>query len=213
MSKTTPPGDPHQDAGLIAVLAWYAIVGCALFALAVLIADFVVPGHDAVADTISDLGAGRYEFIVDIGLYAFSAALIAIALLAAHVHMDGWRWSAGVVGFALFGLIVFLVGARNEYGDSDNEGFVIHIYLVYAIGALMAGLPWAMAEGAGRIAPTYRRILIALSLIWALSAPFFFFMPDGYDGLYERYLGLIAMAAVVTLAWMFLQQRRVARAP
>lgn len=115
---------------LIYGLAWYAVVGCVLFVGSIFVADFIVPNHAPLADTISDLAAGRYEFIVDIGLYAFSASLVSIALLAAHIHLGGKRWSVGVIGFALFGLIVFLIGARNEYGDSDDEGIVIHIYLV-----------------------------------------------------------------------------------
>lgn len=41
----------------------------------------------------------------------------------------------------MLGLLVFLVGTRNEYGDSDNEGMVIHIYSIYALGILMAVVP------------------------------------------------------------------------
>lgn len=198
----------QENPVLIRALAWYAIAGCAIFTLSILIADFVVPNHDWVADTISDLGAGEYEFIVDIGIYAFSASLISIALLCAHVHLGGWSWSVGIIGFALLGLIVFLVGARNEYGDSDNEGIVIHIYLVYGIGFLMTVLPLAMAGGAARMGALYRRVLIGLAVVWALSAPVFFFLPDDIDGIYERYLGVIAMTAVCTLAVLFIARAR-----
>lgn len=207
--KSGPPSFEIEPQ-LLRGLGYCALAGCGLFILSVLIADFVVPDHDWIADTISDLGAGRYEFIVDIGLYAFSAALISVALLAAHAHMGGWRWSLGVVGFALFGLIVFLVGARNEYGDRDSEGVVIHSYLVYAIGLLMAAVPWLMAEGAGRARAGYGRVLVGISALWIVSAPWFFFLPDGIDGLYERGLGFIAMAAVVTLAWLMIGLGRAA---
>jgi len=190
------------------VLGWYAITGCVIFAATILIADLVVPDHDWVADTISDLGAGRYEFIVDIGIYAFSASLVSIALLAAHVHLGDRGWSVGIVGFALLGLIVFLVGARNEYGDGDSEGVVIHAWLVYALGLLMATLPWAMADGAGREGRGYGRVLIGISILWTISAPVFFFLPDGVDGLYERYLGLVAVGAVITLAALFIRRAR-----
>ena len=64
----------RERPGLVRLLAWYAIFGCILFSGMILIADFVVPGHDWIADTISDLGAGEYEYIVDIGIYAFSAS-------------------------------------------------------------------------------------------------------------------------------------------
>ena len=198
----------HQThPALVTALAWYALLGCAIFAVSILIADVVVPDHDWIADTISDLGAGRYEFIVDIGIYAFSAALIAVALLAAHVHLGGWRWSAGLIGFAVLGLIVFLVGARNEYGDQDQDGVVIHIYLVYALGLMLAVLPWAMAEGADRIDRRRGHALRGLSILWAVSAPVFFFLPDTVDGIYERYLGLIAFAVTGVIASLYLWRR------
>ena len=189
-------------------LGSYAVLGCIIFAVAILIADFVVPDHDWIADTISDLGAGRYEFIVDIGIYAFSASVISIALLAAHDHLGGWRWSIGAIGFAVLGLIVFLVGSRNEYGDDDSDGWVIHVYLVYALGLLMALLPWAMSQGARRISSNVSRILVAISILWTLSAPVFFFLPNNIDGLYERYLGLISFFTVSTMAWLFISHAR-----
>lgn len=211
MTAETAPPSIEEEPMLMIGLGYFAIVGCVIFVVSILIADFVVPDHDWIADTISDLGAGQYEFIVDIGIYAFSASLISIALLAAHVHMGGWRWSAGILAFALLGLITFLVGARNEYGDNDSEGVVIHIYLVYALGALFFASPLLMAHGAGRASRRYKYTLAALAIVWALSAPVFFMLPDGVDGLYERYLGVIAMAIVVTFAWFFINRGRALR--
>jgi len=198
------PAERPADAGFVAALSWFAVLGCGVFALSILIADFVVPDHDWIADTISDLGAGQYEYIVDVGIYTFSASLISIALLAAHIHMGGWRWSIGIVGLAMLALIVFLVGARNEYGDSDTDGAVIHIYLVYALGAFMAVIPLFMAAGAGRAGGRYGLVLKGIGALWILCAPVFFFLPDTVDGIYERYLGLIAFAMVVTLARFFM---------
>lgn len=211
MSQTPLPPSPYIAPSLVTLLASYAVIGCVLLAASVVAADVIVPGHDWVADTISDLGAGRYEFIVDSGLYAFSAALVAIAVAAAHVHLGGRGWSAGIVAFALMGLIVFLVGARNEYGDSDNEGVVIHIYLVYALGVLMAVAPWAMARAAGQMGQGYTRLLRAIAVLWVLTAPVFFFLPTGIDGVYERVLGLLAIMAVCTLAHLLLRYARALR--
>ena len=198
----------QRDEAFVIALSSYAILGCAIFGLAILIADFAVPNHDWIADTISDLGAGKYEFIVDIGIYAFSASLVSVALAAAHVHLGGWRWSLGVVGLALLALIVFLVGARNEYGDNDSEGVVIHIYLVYVLGLLLAVLPWAMGQGASRVGANYRRVLFGLSVLWTISAPIFFFLPNNVDGIYERYLGLIGFGVVITMASLFINYAR-----
>lgn len=206
MTTETGEAKVRERPELLIFFGSYAILGCVIFSGMILIADFVVPDHDWIADTISDLGAGRYEFIVDIGIYAFSASLISIALLAAHVHLGNWRWSFGIVGFTVLGLIVFLVGARNEYGDNGNEGFVIHSYLVYALGLLMAVLPWCMSDGARRCGAIYGKVLVGLSGLWTISAPAFFLLPTDVDGLYERYLGVIAMTAVITLAMLFLKR-------
>ena len=196
---------------MMLVLGWYAIAGCAIFALSILIADFVVPDHDWIADTISDLGAGEYEYIVDIGIYAFSASLLAIALLAAHVHMGGWGWSLGLVGVAILALVVFLIGARNEYGDQDQDGTVIHIYLVYAVGIVMLLVPLLMRPGAQRAGDFYGYALVAIAVAWAIAAPIFFFLPDSIDGIYERGLGLIAFALVIVLARLFILRGRALR--
>lgn len=206
MSRETVDPEVADKPELMLALGYYAIFGCVVFTASIFIADMVVPNHDWIADTISDLGAGKYEYIVDIGLYAFSASLIALALLAAHVHMGGWGWSLGLVALALLGLIVFLVGARNEYGDKDSEGVVIHIYLVYALGALLAAIPFLMAHGARRAGAIYGTILPAFGYVWIICAPVFFFLPDSIDGIYERFLGLLAFVPVITLARLFIMR-------
>ena len=195
--------DNGQDPALGKWLSLYAIFGTLALMAAILVADAIVPDHDWIADTISDLGAGKYEFIVDTGLYAYSASFIALSLLAAHCHMGGAKWSLGLVGLALLGMIVFLVGARNEYGDGDNEGVVIHIYLVYALGALLTLVPWLMSEGVAKVSGKAAKGMIAFSIVWTLSAPIFFFLPDSVDGIYERYLGLLAGAFTIGFAWFF----------
>jgi len=202
------PAAVTEQPHLIRVLSLFAVFGCLALAGSILVADFVVPNHDWVADTISDLGAGRYEFIVDIGLYAFAFALICLAVLAAHVHLGGWDWSVGIFALTLFGLLVFLIGARNEYGDNDSDGWVIHTYLVYAVGITMTVACFALARGAARVSPRYRTILIATGIVWVASAPVFFFLPTDIDGIYERYLGAMSFVLALALAHLFYQRAK-----
>lgn len=197
-----------EQPGLLFALSLIAVLGCLALAGSILIADFVVPDHDWIADTISDLGAGRYEFIVDIGLYTFSAGLIGLAVSAAHVHLGAWDWSIGIVALITFGLLVFLIGARNEYGDNDDEGWVIHSYLVYGVGLAMPVVCFAMARGAARASRCYRRILIATGSVWVICAPVFFFLPTDIDGIYERFLGGVACVMVLTFAHLFYQRSK-----
>ncbi len=202
------PAEVTEQPVLLRTLSLLAVFGCIALAASVLIADFVVPNHDWIADTISDLGAGRYEFIVDTGLYVFSAGLIGLAVLAGHVHLGVWDWSVGIIALIIFGLLVFLIGARNEYGDNDSEGWVIHSYLVYALGVAMTVACFALARGAARASPRYRTILIAAGIVWVASAPVFFFLPTEIDGLYERYLGAVSFVLVLTLAHLFYQRAK-----
>jgi len=208
--SSIPPSASEQPRFLMGLAAIMAI-GPVIFTIAILIADFVVPNHDWIADTISDLGAGKYEFIVDIGIYAYSASLIAGAVGASHAHMDDTRWSAGIYILIFTGLIVFLVGARNEYGDNDSDGMVIHSYLVYGLGAAFLLAPWLMAKGADRADGPYGRIFRGASIAWLLAAPWFFFLPTGIDGIYERGLGLITFVFTLSLAHLLWTRGRLLR--
>jgi hypothetical protein len=133
-------------------------------------------------------------------------------VLAAHVHLGAWDWSVGIIALIVFGLLVFLIGARNEYGDNDSEGWVIHTYLVYALGLAMAVACFALARGAARAGPRYRTILIGTGVVWCASAPIFFFLPTEVDGIYERYLGAVSFVLVLTLAHLFHQRAKLRKA-
>ena len=85
---------------------------------------------------------------------------------------------------------------------------VIHIYLVYALGLIMLTVPWLLSRGFADISSFLAKSLKVISLLWLVSAPPFFFLPTGIDGVYERYLGLIAMAMVVLLGRFFIQRGR-----
>lgn len=204
--RQTPnhPGAPVlEHPHLLRGMALIAFVGPLIFAISILIADVVVPDHDWIADTISDLGAGRYEFIVDTGIYAYSATLIACAVAASHAHLGGRGWTLGIYGLIAAGLIVFLIGARNEYGDGDDSIWHIHIYLVLAVYVIFAVVPWAMASGMVAISPRAGRVAKGMALVWIPTAPVFLFMSTEIDGIYERFLGLQTFVFVYALAMVF----------
>ncbi|WP_224813477.1 DUF998 domain-containing protein [Hasllibacter sp. MH4015] len=190
------------------VLGTIGLIGTLIGIVGVIVAQMMVPGHDWIADTISDLGAGENEIIMDVALYAFAAGIFAVALCGAHAHLGGVGWSGGVAILALLAAAVVVIGARNEYGDGDSDGVVVHIYVVYALGVGFLAAPLLMAGGLGEDSEARRRWLIGLAILWGLSAPVFFFLPTSIDGLYERGLGLIACAIIALLAWTFVQRGR-----
>lgn len=195
---------------LLMLLGAIGILGCVSLILGTLIAQNIVPDHDWMADTISDLGAGKWEIIMDIALYGFAAGLFATALAASHAHLGGVGWSVGVFSLAALAALVIVVGARNEYGDGDSEGVVIHIYLVYGLGLFFLLAPLCMASGIGRDHPVSKWLLIVLGIAWGVAAPAFLMMPTDIDGLFERGLGVIACAIVTVLCVVFCRRGRAA---
>ncbi|KAF0675732.1 DUF998 domain-containing protein [Profundibacterium mesophilum] len=198
---------------LLKLCAIIAALGAASLILGTLAAQVVVPGHDWIADTISDLGAGQYEIVMDVALYGFAAGLFVAALAASHSHMGGSGWTAGLFSLAILGAIVVVVGARNEYGDGDKEGVVIHSYLVYGLGFFFTATPLLMRPGFARIMPWMGWALLILAIGWVIVAPIFLLVPTSIDGLLERVLGVIAAAMLCTMCAGFWQRGKdVARA-
>lgn len=189
-------------------LGTIGIAGCAVSILGTLIAPFFVPDYNWMADTISDLAAGDSEIIMDVALYCFAAGLFAVTLAASHAHLGRVSWSVGVFSLAILSALVVIIGARNEYGDADSEGVVIHVYLVYALGFFFALAPLSMAQAIGIGHRWAKWSLLVLAVLWSVGSPIFFFLPTSFDGLFERVLGLIACAIVTVLSIVFLIRGR-----
>ena len=212
-----PAARPHVDRGereqphLLIGLAILGLLGCVSLAVGSVVAAVYVPDYDWVADTISDLGAGQHQRIMDWTLYGFAAGIMATALAAAHAHLGRHAWSAGIVSLAIIAALVIVIAARDEYGDGDTGGVVIHIYLVYALGALFLLAAWAMAWAIADRHPHAKRALIVFGALWAVTAMAFLMSPDGIDGLVERVAGLWAAGIVVTLCLVFLYRGRAGR--
>ncbi|KIN62090.1 putative membrane protein [Sulfitobacter noctilucicola] len=208
------PHDDHQypAPGFIAILWWLAILGAVGLIGGNIAGSIIVPGHDFMADTVSDLAAGRYEIIQDISLYGFAVSLFALALAAAYIHDGSGRWSILVFSLALLAALVIIIGARNEYGDNDSDGVVIHIYLVYALGALFAVAFGISALEGNRVAPWFGTLSLFSLIIWAVGAPVFFIMPTAYDGVWERGLGVITIIWTIAFALGLRRYSRVRRA-
>ncbi|WP_334061057.1 DUF998 domain-containing protein [Limimaricola cinnabarinus] len=188
---------------LLKLLALAGFLGCASLILGTLIAQMLVPDYNWMRDTISDLAAGRWEIVMDLALYGFGGGLLATALAASHSHLGRGGWSVGVVSLVLLSVLVAIIGARNEYGDNDAGGVVLHIYFVYLLGMLFLAVPFTMAPGLQKDHGGAAKALILLGVAWAIVAPIFFFVPTGIDGLVERILGLIACGIVGTLCSVF----------
>lgn len=190
---------------LMIFLGFLGIAGCLTLILGTLVAPFYVPNHNWWSDTISDLAAGDSEIIMDVALYGFAIGIMATALAASHDHLGKSGWSIGVLSLAAIAGVVVIVGARNEYGDGDNEGVVVHIYLVYMLGALFALVPATMTSGLRGVAPWTARAMIALGAVWVVFVPVFLTMGTKWDGLVERIMGLAACGMIAVLSTVALR--------
>lgn len=219
--STAGKAQGRQDAAPTTERPWLLIVcglvglgGCAALIIGTLIAPSFVPDYDWIADTISDLAAGRWEIVMDVALYGFAAGLMASALGAAHAHLGRAGWSAGVLALSVLAAQVVIIGARNEYGDGDNEGVVIHIYVVYAMGVLFALVSATMQAGLRTSRHvTAGKWLIGLGIAWTVTAPMFLMSPTTIDGLLERILGVFACGMVGVLSVIFLRRGLAGRQP
>lgn len=200
----------HERPFLLMFLGVLGCLGCLSMIAGTVAAQIIVPDHDWIADTISDLGAGRWEIVMDTALYGFAAGLLATSLAAAHAHQGRVGWSVGVVSLAVIAVLVIVVGARNEYGDGDQDGVVLHMYFVYALGAMFLLTPLSMAAGVGDDHPRGKMWLIGLGVAWGLMTPVFLASPNWIDGLLERALGLVACGIVVVLSITFFKRGRCA---
>ena len=199
MRRTTH--SPH----LLIGAAVLALAGSSALVAGNVVGSILVPGHDWMAETVSDLGAGPLEIVQDVALYGYAAGLAACAVGAAHAHMDGLRWSGGILCLLVLAALVVVIGARNEYGDGDREGVVVHMYLVYLMGLLFLLGPLLMARGMGHVRAIYRRLSLGCGIVWGIGAPLFFMAPTDIDGLIERLLGIVSIVWILTLARFFVE--------
>ena len=196
------PDNDHQSlaTGFMQILVWLTVLGAVGLVGGNIVGSIVVPGHDFVADTVSDLAAGRYEIIQDVSLYGFATSLFALALAAAHVHNGTTSWSILTFTLAFLAVCVVIIGARNEYGDGDSAGIVIHIYIVYALGLLFSVVFAIAGLRGGRIADFIVPVSWVCFVLWITGAPIFFFLPTEWDGLWERGLGVVSVVWAITFA-------------
>ncbi|MGP1394257.1 MAG: DUF998 domain-containing protein [Inquilinaceae bacterium] len=194
----------------LTALGSLGLLGCLVLLVGTLVAPFFVSDYNWVSDTISDLAAGHSEIVMDVALYGFAAGLVATALAASHSHRGTIGWSFGVLSLAILAALVVIIAARNEYGDGDSEGVVVHAYLVYGLGALFLIVPACMAPSLGGDHGWAKWTLIGLAVLWCAAAPVFLLAPTSVDGLIERALGLIACAIIGTLCAVFVHRGRTA---
>ena len=178
-----PVGGRPLD-GWASILAW-------LGAVAVVVANIVGARlHDETglfADTISNLAAGRYSWVLDGALIAFAVGMAAVGIALWRYRLDGWRWHAGVALLMVTAAAIVVIALYEEYGDGDTGGTTIHLEVVIGMAVAFALTTWLLAPGLTRIGDRWAAFSALTGFGWVLlGLAYFFLAPDGWDGLIER---------------------------
>ena len=191
--------DSGTDA-LSRVLGGVAIAGSLTTVVTDLAGVALADRISLTADTISNMAAGNYDLLADLGLYAFVIGVIATTAGLLRWRIDRTDWKAGAAMLVIFAAAIVLVAGYEAY--STGDGPVIHIYLVYALGI---AFPLAVLLTAGQIYEIDKRVGAAcyvLGAAFAIMGPGLFMMPTAWDGLYERFLAFLMVAWFVTMGVM-----------
>ena len=182
-----------------------AVLGAVAVVAANLVGAWLHPTTGLLADTISNLAAGRYHWVLDAALVVFAVALVMIAIALWDFDLDGWRWRAGAICVGLTGLLIVLIGLYNEYGDGEPGGVTIHLEAVIAMGLLFTAGTILLSFGLVRIGTYWSGMTVLSGVVWLVLGVAFFFAPDGWDGLVER------LAAGALVVWMLSMARLIGR--
>ena len=162
-----------------------------------------------VGETISNLAAGEWDILADLGIYAFVVGVLAVTVGLARWRVTRWDWRLGIVLLVVLAVDYTLIAAYEAY--STGDGPQIHYKLVYLMGV---AFPLTVLLTAGQFYEIDKRLGIALYVggaLWAIAAPFLFVVPTAWDGLYERALALGKLAWFVTMGVMIWRDPDVVR--
>lgn len=169
---------------------------------------WTIAEHDMIADSISDLGRGPHKWIMDTGFYMNSAAMLALAIAAAHLHLGRARWSFGIFALALLALLTTMIGLWDAFHTAEHNppGMTVHTWLTFGLAPLYFAGPLLMADGAARLYSWMKPAFYASAALWIVFAVAFKLVPTSFDGLMEKIAVTATYGWTLPLAWLFLRQ-------
>ncbi|MCP1199910.1 DUF998 domain-containing protein [Notoacmeibacter sp. MSK16QG-6] len=198
---------------VLETIGWIVLVCCLLVVCTDLILGFFLqPNYSPISDTISDLAAGgRYAKWQDLAMEAFAISIVLTGIGLLMARRTGGRWIAGAAAMVVTGILVFFIAKRDEYGDLDKGGLVLHYWMVYAMAALVPASLLLLRKDIAHRSDRTRAILIlfaALTILWIVGSPIFYFMDTAYDGLIERALAAVMIVWIAVCARSLTKERR-----
>lgn len=203
----TFPGRPRPE--LLLVCGLVALTGN-LAPILTMVISAGIAEHDMIADTISDLGRGPHRWIMDTGFYLNSAAMLALAIAAAHLHLGRTGWSLGILVLALLALLTTMIGLWDAFhtGPDNPPGMTVHTWLTFGLAPLYLAGPLLMAPGAASLHPWMKPAFVVSAVCWIVFAVAFKLVPTSFDGLIEKIATLATYGWTLPLAGLFLLEGR-----
>lgn len=196
----------HPNLSLLRACGIVGLIGPIGAVVANILGVLIYEEHDWISETISNLAAGPWGWIQDVGLVLLAFGLVAVAAGLWNWGLGGIRRKVVVTALVLLAADVVVIALHNEYGDGDSGKFVIHSYANYALGLLFGVTTWAAARPLGAVGPRWKRFSWGIAIAWVILAPVFYFVPTAWDGLYERGLALLFLGWVAAVSWLLLRR-------
>lgn len=205
-SAGTPNFPSERRPELLLVCGIVALLGNLAPLVTMAIANGIAE-HDFVADTISDLGRGPHKWIMDTGFYMNAAAMLALAIAAAHLHLGRARWSFGLFALALLALLTTMIGLWDAFHTAEHNppGMTVHTWLTFGLAPLYLAGPILMAPGAARLHGWMKTLFYTSASLWIVFAVAFKLVPTTFDGLMEKTAVAATYGWTLPLAWLFLR--------
>ncbi len=189
--------------GWLVYRALAAVAGVAV--LVAITADIamwmLLPDYNPVNNTISNAAAGRHAWVLDGALVFLAFGVAALAIGFVLRGGDNWRSYAARIGLIVLSASLLPIALYNGYGESAPGGMRLHKLLTalgyFAIPVILWFAPAAPPRAPANEVWTTRGLAVAF-LVFGLLFPM---APDGVQGLSERALAAMALAAIAAAAW------------
>lgn len=191
---------------LLLVYGLIGLLGCISVVVTDLIGIVVVDGYNPIAQTISDLAINRKAWIQDIGLNLFAASFATCAVGLFSLNLGGWKWKTGAGMLLILAVDILIISEYDKYADRSSFGSTVHFTCVCVLGVLFTLAPALLSLSLHKVSRGWQLFSLWTAICWGVLSPIFFFIPNGWNGAYERFLSLIVILWVAFISWLLIQK-------
>lgn len=149
------------------------------------------------------LAIGKYGWIQDLGLDVLAIGCSALALGLYLWKSNGIRWIMSLVILVLISFDLILIAEHNQY--AGRLGLSIHRELVYTLAGLFLVLTVLISYDIKKLKNYLKKFSLWIAFLWLIIAPLLPFIPDTFDGAYERLIGTLLVIWPAVIAYHLLK--------